>query len=98
VSFPILDEVVALMKARPKLRIGVYGTRQPRRRRVQHAPEQVAAAACVTYIVGKGIARDRLESEGFARPSPSIPTTPTKAGQESAHRVKMLNADAMEDD
>jgi outer membrane protein OmpA-like peptidoglycan-associated protein len=25
VSFPILDEVVALMKARPKLRIGVYG-------------------------------------------------------------------------
>jgi outer membrane protein OmpA-like peptidoglycan-associated protein len=95
VSFPILDEVVALMKARPNLRIGVYGHTDNRGGAAMNMRlSKARAAACVTYIVQKGIARDRLESEGFGYNKP-IDTNDTDEGRARNRRTefKMLNMD-----
>ncbi len=95
VSFPILDEVVDLMKARPNLRIGVYGHTDNRGGAAMNMRlSKSRAAACVTYIVGKGIARNRLESEGFGFNKP-IDTNDTDEGRARNRRTefKMLNMD-----
>jgi OOP family OmpA-OmpF porin len=100
VSFPILDEVVTLMKARPNLRIGVYGHTDSRGGDAYNMRlSKQRAASCVHYIVGKGIARNRLESEGFGETQP-IDTNDTPEGRAKNRRTefKMLNAEAMEND
>ena len=94
-SYPILDEVVALMKARPKLRVGVYGHTDNRgSRQLNRNLSANRAAACVKYIVGKGIARNRLESAGFGFDKP-IDTNDTDEGRARNRRTefKMLNMD-----
>jgi outer membrane protein OmpA-like peptidoglycan-associated protein len=93
VSFPILDEVVALMKARPNLRIGVYGHTDNRGSRAMNMRLSAArAASCVKYIVGKGIKASRLESDGFGFDKP-VDTNDTPEGRAKNRRTefKMLN-------
>jgi outer membrane protein OmpA-like peptidoglycan-associated protein len=93
VSYPILDEVVELMKGRPSARVGVYGhtdnvgsdatnTRLSRER----------ATACKNYLVGKGIAAGRLDSKGFG-PSQPVADNGTDEGRARNRRVdfKILN-------
>jgi outer membrane protein OmpA-like peptidoglycan-associated protein len=46
------------------------------------------AAAVVTYLVGKGIAADRLSSVGFGEDQP-IATNKTRAGRAQNRRVEI---------
>jgi outer membrane protein OmpA-like peptidoglycan-associated protein len=88
VSFPILDEVTALMKDRPTLRLGIYGHTDS-----QGAPaynknlSDRRAAAVLKYIVGKGIDAGRMESEGFGLEKP-IADNATEEGRAKNRRVE----------
>lgn len=88
VSYPILDEVVTLMKARPELRIGVYGHTDNRGPlALNNRLSRERAQACVNYIVSKGIAASRLESQGFG-PSRPVADNSTDEGRARNRRVE----------
>ncbi len=73
VSFPILDEVVALMQARPALKIGVYGhTDDVGADAMNMKLSKDRAASCLKYLTSKGIAASRLQSEGFGETKPLV--------------------------
>jgi len=87
-SFPILDEVVALMRSRPNLRIGVYGhtdNRGPLALNTRLSRER--AAACKNYLQGKGIDGARLESNGFG-PAQPIADNASDDGRARNRRVE----------
>ncbi len=80
VSFPILDEVVALMKARPALKIGVYGhTDDVGADAMNMKLSKDRAASYMRYLTGKGIAQSRLESEGFGETKSLVPNDSKEA-------------------
>ncbi|HET9957979.1 MAG TPA: OmpA family protein [Polyangiaceae bacterium] len=86
-SFPILDEVLTLMKARPELRVGVYGHTDNRGGDALNLRlSKERAAACVTYLTEHGISADRLESEGFGRTQP-VADNATDEGRARNRRV-----------
>jgi outer membrane protein OmpA-like peptidoglycan-associated protein len=88
VSFPILDEVVALMKARGKMRIGVYGhTDSAGSDELNLRLSKDRAASVMRYLVSKGIAQNRLESEGYGETKP-IETNDTDEGRAKNRRVE----------
>ena len=93
VSFPILDEVVALMKARDQLRIGVYGHTDSRGSDAYNlALSKRRAASVMRYLNTHGIPASRLESEGYGETKPKCPEE-TQACWDINRRVefKMLN-------
>lgn len=95
VSYPILDEVVMLMKARPSLRIGVYGHTDDRGAlELNMRLSRERARACLNYISSKGIAGRRLESEGFG-PTKPVADNSTDGGRARNRRVefKVLGKD-----
>lgn len=88
VSYPILDEVVTLMNARPEIRIGVYGHTDirgglPLNMRLSRD----RARACMDYLVNKGIPIERLESEGFG-PNRPVADNTTDEGRARNRRVE----------
>ena len=92
-SFPILDEVVTLMKSRSALKMGVYGHTDSRgvaSNNLKLSGER--AASVVAYLVGHGIAASRLQSQGFGQTKP-IADNATDAGRAKNRRVefKMLS-------
>jgi outer membrane protein OmpA-like peptidoglycan-associated protein len=88
VSFPILDEVVALMNSRKDLRVGVYGhTDSVGADEMNLRLSKDRAAACVRYLVNKGIAESRLQSEGFGETKP-IATNETPEGRAKNRRTE----------
>lgn len=71
-SFPLLDEVSALLRMHRKLRIrveGHYGDPVPRGLTLGMARAQTV----VKYLVAKGIAYDRFESRGMGIAAPLVP-------------------------
>ncbi len=95
VSFPILDEVLDLMKGRPSMRIGVYGhTDSKGTAALNLRLSKERAAAVRQYLEGKGIASSRLESEGFGQTKPVAPNE-TDEGRAKNRRVefKILGGD-----
>jgi len=93
VSYPILDEVVDLMKSRTSARIGVYGhTDNHGSDAINQRLSRERAAACKNYIASKGIAPNRLESKGFG-PSQPVADNNTEEGRARNRRVdfKVLN-------
>ncbi len=93
VSFPILDEVVALMKARDKLEIGVYGHTDSRGSDSYNLSlSKRRAASVMRYLQEHGIAANRLESEGYGETKPKCPEE-TQECWDINRRVefKMLN-------
>ncbi len=87
-SYPILDEIVTLMKARGKLRIGVYGHTDDRGNDNYNLRlSKQRAASCMRYLTNKGIAARRLESEGFGETKP-IATNGTDEGRAKNRRVE----------
>ncbi|SRR5260221_9522719 len=93
VSFPILDEVLDLLKSRASMRLGVYGHTDskgtpPNNLRLS----KERAAAVRNYLQGKGIAASRLESEGFGQTKP-VASNDTDDGRAKNRRVefKILN-------
>jgi outer membrane protein OmpA-like peptidoglycan-associated protein len=88
VSFPILDEVVALMKARKDLKVGVYGhTDSVGKDDMNLTLSKNRAAACVKYLVEHGIAGSRLQSEGFGETKP-LTTNDTAEGRAKNRRTE----------
>ena len=93
VSFPILDDVLQLMKERPTVRIGVYGHTDSKGVPPNNLKlSKDRAAAVRNYLQGKGIPASRLESEGFGQTKP-IASNDTDEGRSKNRRVefKMLN-------
>jgi outer membrane protein OmpA-like peptidoglycan-associated protein len=87
-SFPILDEVTTLLKARPDLRIGVYGHTDNRGGQALNMKlSKDRAAACMKYLVDKGIEQSRLESDGFG-PNKPVAENNTDAGRAKNRRVE----------
>jgi outer membrane protein OmpA-like peptidoglycan-associated protein len=88
VSYPILDEVVKLMQSREKMRIGVYGhTDNVGSDATNLRLSKDRAASVMAYLVGKGVNRGRLESEGFGETKP-VETNDTDAGRAKNRRVE----------
>jgi outer membrane protein OmpA-like peptidoglycan-associated protein len=88
VSFPILDEVLDLLKSRPSMRIGVYGHTDSRGVPGNNLKlSKDRAAAVRKYLEGKGIATSRLESEGFGQTKPVAPNE-TDDGRAKNRRVE----------
>lgn len=93
VSFPILDEVMDLLKSRPSMRIGIYGHTDSKGLPANNLKlSKDRAAAVRNYIQGKGIAASRLESEGFGQTKP-VADNKTDEGRAKNRRVefKILN-------
>jgi outer membrane protein OmpA-like peptidoglycan-associated protein len=87
VSFPILDEVVILMQSRPNIRMGIYGhTDSVGGDAMNLQLSKDRAKSVVDYIARKGVARNRMESEGFGETKPVAPDTP--AGRAKNRRVE----------
>jgi outer membrane protein OmpA-like peptidoglycan-associated protein len=88
VSFPILDEVVALMKARKDLKVGVYGhTDSVGADAMNLTLSKNRAAACVKYLVEHGISSGRLQSEGYGETKP-LTTNDTADGRAKNRRTE----------
>lgn len=88
VSFPILDEVVDLMKSRDEIRVGVYGHTDSRGGLGFNTRlSKDRAAAVMKYLVDHGIAAKRLESEGFG-PTKPIDSNDTDEGRAKNRRVE----------
>ncbi len=87
-SLPILDEVVTLLKARPSLRVGIYGhTDNKGALALNTRLSKERALACKTYLVEKGIAEARLESDGYG-PAKPIEDNATPEGRARNRRVE----------
>jgi outer membrane protein OmpA-like peptidoglycan-associated protein len=86
-SFPILDEVVTLMKARPDIRMQIHGhtdNRGGHDMNVQLSKDR--AASVLNYLKSKGIQGSRLESDGFGPDKPKT-TNDTEEGRAKNRRV-----------
>jgi OmpA-OmpF porin, OOP family len=88
VSFPILDEVVTLMKARGNIKMGIYGhTDSVGADAMNLQLSKDRAASVVRYIRNHGIAGSRMESEGFGETKP-LDTNDTAEGRAKNRRVE----------
>lgn len=87
VSFPILDEVVTLMKARPDIRMQIHGHTDDRgAHEMNMRLSKDRAASVVRYLISKGIAANRLTSDGFGPDKPKA-TNDTAEGRAKNRRV-----------
>lgn len=90
VSFPILNEVVILLKARPEVRLSINGhtdSQGDRDRNMKLSKDR--AAAVKSYLTGQGVQADRLTSEGYG-PDKPIDTNDTAEGRAKNRRVEFL--------
>jgi outer membrane protein OmpA-like peptidoglycan-associated protein len=88
VSFPILDEIVDLMRERPMLRLGIYGHTDNRGGAAYNKNlSDRRAHSVVQYIRGKEIAQDRLESAGYGMERP-VDSNDSDEGRAKNRRVE----------
>lgn len=89
-SYGILDEVVALLKARAKVRLAIHGHTDTIGSREDNLKLSKDRAASVRqYLIDKGIDADRLESEGFG-PDEPVATNETAKGRARNRRVEFI--------
>jgi outer membrane protein OmpA-like peptidoglycan-associated protein len=87
-SYPILDQVLELLKLRPELRLGVYGYTDDEGSSAQRLRlSQQRAAAVARYLIQHGIDAKRLQVEGFGDQRP-LATTDTQEGRAQNRRVE----------
>lgn len=87
-SFPILDEVVSVLKDGPDVKMGIYGHTDSRGSREMNINlSKARAASVVNYLVNKGIDRNRLKSDGFG-PDKPVDTNDTDEGRAKNRRVE----------
>ena len=97
-SYPILDEVVILMKARPEISIGVYGhTDNIGGRDYNVRLSRARAAAVMEYLVKQGIEQGRLQSEGFG-PDKPVADNATEEGRAKNRRVEFKVIESVGED
>jgi uncharacterized repeat protein (TIGR01451 family)/MYXO-CTERM domain-containing protein len=86
-SFPLLDNVVAVLKAHDKLQIQVEGhTDSQGNDAYNKGLSQRRAEAVVAYLIGKSIDKARLVAEGFGEENP-VASNKTKNGRAQNRRV-----------
>jgi OmpA-OmpF porin, OOP family len=89
-SYPLLDEVAAALKAAPRIKVRVEGHTDGRGNRLLNTRLSQARADSVrAYLIGKGVAAERLEAKGFG-PDQPIETNKTAAGREKNRRVEFV--------
>jgi OmpA-OmpF porin, OOP family len=88
-SYPIMDEIVKLLKANPDIqRVSIEGHTDDRGGiDLNNRLSQERADSVVRYLVSHGIESSRLEAHGFG-PSRPIDTNETDAGRQSNRRVE----------
>jgi len=73
-SYPVLDEVVDYLKANPNVKMEVQGhTCNLGKAEYNLKLSDRRAASVKTYLVGKGVAADRLETKGYGLTMPVAP-------------------------
>jgi OOP family OmpA-OmpF porin len=88
VSFPILDDVLELLKSKPSMKLGVHGHTDSKGVPANNLKlSKDRAAAVRRYLEGKGIAPSRLESDGFGQTKPIAPND-TDDGRAKNRRVE----------
>jgi OmpA-OmpF porin, OOP family len=93
VSFPILDEVVTLMKARPDMKIAIEGHTDSRGGHDYNVTLSDQRAASVrNYLGSKGIAASRLTSKGYG-PDRPVASNDTEEGRAKNRRVDFVIQD-----
>jgi outer membrane protein OmpA-like peptidoglycan-associated protein len=91
----MLDEVVEVLKSRPDAHMGIFGHTDSRGAREMNLKlSKDRAASVVRYLVTKGIAAGRLESDGFG-PDKPIDTNETEEGRAKNRRVEFKIQDEM---
>ncbi len=87
-SFPILDQVVKVMKDNPSYRLQINGhTDNQGDDQMNMDLSQRRAVAVKNYLVGKGIAENRLKPQGFGETRP-VATNDTPEGRQQNRRVE----------
>jgi outer membrane protein OmpA-like peptidoglycan-associated protein len=89
-SWPIVDAVAQVLRDYPRVRVEVGGhTDNKGPPAVNRKLSQQRADAVVKYLVGKGIAADRLTARGYG-PDKPLDTNMTEAGRAANRRVEFL--------
>jgi OOP family OmpA-OmpF porin len=87
-SFPLLDQVVQVLRDYPKMRISIEGHTDAVGGEAANMKLSRARAESVrTYLTGKGIASDRLEATGFG-PTKPIASNKTEKGRGQNRRTE----------
>ncbi len=89
ISFPVLDEVVKVMKDNPQIElVTVEGhTDSTGSAEINRTLSQGRAESVVKYIASKGIKKDRMDPKGFG-PDRPIADNATEEGREANRRVE----------
>ncbi len=90
VSFPLLDEVAQALTDRPKISVRIEGHTDSQGKDAFNDWLSGARADSVrAYLVGKGIAEDRMVAKGYGETQP-IADNRTKRGREENRRVEFV--------
>lgn len=89
VSFPLLDEVVGVMKGNPQIELVEIGghTDSTGTADGNRTLSQARAESVMKYIAGKGIAKTRLAAKGYGQDVP-VADNETDQGREANRRVE----------
>jgi Ca-activated chloride channel homolog len=88
-SYPMLDEIVAFLKSRPDVRLGLYGHGDSEGSSAQILRlSQQRAAAVARYLTEHGIDPKRLQAEGVGDQRP-IAKSDTEQGRAQNRRVEL---------
>jgi outer membrane protein OmpA-like peptidoglycan-associated protein len=78
-SYPILDQVVAVMNSRPTIRVFVQGhTDNVGNKSYNQKLSQRRAEAVRKYLIKKKVKANRLDAKGFGMDIPLVPNTTRK--------------------
>ncbi len=89
-SFPILDDIAQVMFDNPTFRLTINGhTDNVGKDEANQLLSERRAASVRRYLIGKGVAEDRMTSNGFGASIP-IADNKTKAGRAQNRRVEFL--------
>jgi outer membrane protein OmpA-like peptidoglycan-associated protein len=73
-AFPVLDSIAIVMQNHPACRLDIYGhTDSADNPADNQALSERRAAAVKTYLEAKGVAADRLTTQGFGHTQPIVP-------------------------
>ncbi len=87
-SFKVLDQAVAVLKEFPSLRLRIEGhTDNVGKPEANQVLSEARAKAVLDYLVKKGIASERLQSQGFGQTRP-IADNATSAGRAENRRTE----------
>ncbi len=93
VSYSLLNEVAQALKDNPKIEVQVEGHTDSRgRNRRNLRLSQGRAESVRTYLIGQGVASERMTAKGFGEETP-IADNRTRSGREQNRRVEFLITD-----